>query len=211
MGTAKIWSGAFGTEGAPVMIVGGTQAARWPGATARPGKPSEFDRVIDELENAAQVVATGGGQALFVDTDGGGSTLVCAAPDAAWIVVAVCTSEDGDAPKVKDLQRHVEKSKPKGKSAGTLEVTRGLVVADSALSGANLAKKRDGKGLVALIESASKTSDVLGRADRSGAEPYGASACGAYLGVASGTYQIKVAEEIEIAENEYTMVRLERT
>ncbi|HRI18561.1 MAG TPA: hypothetical protein PL196_08575 [Burkholderiaceae bacterium] len=75
----------------------------------------------------------------FVDTAGGGSTLVCAAEDAAWIVVAVCTSEDGDTPKVKDLQRYVEKSAPKGKSRGTLTVSHGLVVTDSAIAGVNRA------------------------------------------------------------------------
>lgn len=212
MGEAKAWCVAFGTNGAPAMLVDGAQASRWAGASRKAGKASAFDRIVDQLEDgddAAQLLAVDSDHALFVDTDGGGSTLVCAAEDAAWIVVAVCTSEDGDTPKVKDLQRYVEKSAPKGKSRGTLTVSHGLVVTDSAIAGASLGKK-GGTALVAMVESAAKNNVELRRIDRSGVEPGANSAFGAYVGAASGTYQIKVAEDVEIAENTYTVVRLAR-
>lgn len=112
------------TEGAPLVVA---DPIVYRTRTGDEGDgPSDF----------VEVVATDAGKLILLDTDGGGGV------DVGWsdreLVVVLAPSDFEDAKAFAKLAKRIEGAKKAEYLAGDLEVTSGLVVADSALSGAVL-------------------------------------------------------------------------
>ena len=183
---------SFSGEGAPLVIAEAAVHVQWPGYVSH-GDNSEFDRISRDLEDLARVLplrTKGKDHAVFVDTDGGGPGFVRVLTGNTGVVVAVCTSHDGDTPALDHIEAFTDAWVPKTDPLGSLSVAGPLVVANSAFSAAKCAELARPSGEIGSVESHVPSG---GRFD-----------------VEPGTYDVFAFTGEVLEDNEYGMVFLRR-